>query len=75
MEICLSGKAKWNASQAIKAASVQGVRQVIVACEDRKLMKGIESALKEQDGLGLYSKKIVVRHLSEFVGAEGLESG
>lgn len=70
VEVVLTGSAKWNASQALKAASVEGVREVIVACEDRRLMKGIEAELKEQDGLGLFRKKISVRHLSEFVGED-----
>ncbi len=67
VEIVLSGTAKWNAGQALKAASVEGVSEVIVACEDRKLMKGIEAELAEQDGLGLYRGKISIRHLSEFM--------
>lgn len=70
VEIVLSGTAKWNAGQALKAASVEGVSEVIVACEDRKLMKGIEAELAEQDGLGLYRGKISIRHLSEFMRNE-----
>lgn len=70
VEVCLTGLAKWNASQAIKAASVTGILLVIVACEDRRLMKGIEHELAEQDGLGLFRKKIVLRHLSEYMAEE-----
>lgn len=66
-EVCLTGSARWNASQALKAASVEGVKQVIVACEDRKLLKGIERELLEQDALGLYREKIECRHLSEYI--------
>ena len=70
VEVCLTGLAKWNASMAIKGASVTGISLVIVACEDRQLMKGIEHELAEQDGLGLFRKKIVLRHLSEYMTEE-----
>lgn len=67
VEVCLTGTAKWNASQAVKAGCVEGVAKVIVACESVKLLKDVEEHLGEMDGLGLYEKKIELRLLSEYV--------
>ena len=66
-EVVLSGSGSWNAQQALKAAVVAGIGQVIVACEDKKLMKSIEEQLEKLDSLGLYRKKIRVCHLAEYV--------
>ncbi len=66
-EIVLSGAAKLNSEQAMKAASVAGIEEVILCCEDRKLMKNIETQLKKIDALGVYRNRIAFRHLSDFV--------
>ena len=66
-EIVLSGTATPNADLALKGASVAGIEEVVLCCEDRKLMKNIDAKLLEIDALGMYRPKISFRHLSEFV--------
>lgn len=66
IEVCLSGTARWNAEQAFKAASVEGVARVVVACERQSFVDAITTELKEVDGLGLYRNKIVATLLTEF---------
>ena len=67
VEICLSGSAKWNAQQLIKAAGVEGVVEVIVACERKEDLQAILREVGEIDALGLYRKKIVGKLLAEFL--------
>lgn len=66
IEICLSGSVRWNAEQAIKGAEVQGVAEVVVACERKEFVMAILSEVKEIDALGLYRKKIVGKVLAEY---------
>lgn len=66
VEIVLSGSANLNASQAIKAATITGMATVTIACEDRTLMRNIETELKTMDELGLFRKKIAFRYLGEY---------
>ncbi len=64
IEICLSGSVSWNVEQAIKAASVDGVECVVLACEDKKLMKGISDELKRT--LLFIREKIRIKWLGEY---------
>jgi hypothetical protein len=67
VEIVLTGSAQWNAEQAVKAAGVEGVKEVVIACESAALLKGIEKAIAEKDSLGLYRSKLSCKLLSEYV--------
>ena len=66
-EIVLSGAAKWNASQAMKAASVKGVASVTVACKSTRLLNEIKKRLREAEGDEEAKKKIECVLLADFV--------
>ena len=67
VEICLSGSAELNAQQAIKAAGVEGIKEVIIACERQSFLKSIFAEIRKIDQLGLYQKKISGKLLGEYV--------
>ncbi len=67
IEICLTGSVEWTAQQTIKAAEVEGVVQVVVACEQKAFLKAIMEEVRKIDALGLYRKKIEGKSLAEFV--------
>lgn len=69
IEICLSGTAKWNAEQALKGATVAGVEQVVVACEEKELLTEVERKLKELDALGVFGKKVAARLVADYLEA------
>jgi len=70
VEICLTSSAKWNAQQAISAAEIPGLAQIVVACEDREFLKSIIAEAQQIDALGLYRKKIVGKLLGDFIDLE-----
>jgi hypothetical protein len=67
IEICLSGSAEWTAEQMLKGATVEGVEQVVAACETPGFMKAILKQIRTIDALGLYQKKILGQLLAEYV--------
>jgi hypothetical protein len=67
IEIVLSGSASWNAEQALKAASVDGVARVVIACEERRLIRAIEAELAQRDALGLFKAKISCCPLGDLI--------
>lgn len=73
IEICLSGTAEWTATQMIKAASVAGVLDVVMACEKASFLKGTVAQLQQIDSLGLYRPKIKPMLLADYLtdGASG----
>lgn len=70
VEICLSGSVEWTAEQALKAAAVEGITRVIVACERKEFLQAVIAKAQEIDGLGLYRKKIVGKLLADYVPCE-----
>ena len=62
-EICLSGSAKLDAEQAIKAASVTGIDAVVCWFADKTLMRCVEQELKS--ALMWFQNKITLRFLGE----------
>lgn len=67
VEICLSGTAEWTAAQMIKAASVAGVVDVVMACEKASFMKLVTAQLQQIDALGLYRPKIKPMLLADYL--------
>lgn len=67
VEICLSGTAEWTAKQILKGAEVEGVAQVIVACERKPFLMAVMKEIQKMDALGLYRGKIVGKLLAEYL--------
>lgn len=67
IEICLSGTAEWTAQQMLKAASVAGVVDVVMACEKQTFLKTANQKLEQIDALGLYRPKIKPALLADYV--------
>lgn len=63
IEICLSGSLKHNAIQLLKAASVEGVSQVIVVSDDREWLSRMRKRLSNNHEA---SRKISYGHVAEF---------
>lgn len=66
VEIVLSGSVAWNSAQLVKAASVTGLRQLLVACDEQKLLTTLERKFRKEDTLGLFGEKVRFAHLGEF---------
>lgn len=67
IEICLSGSAEWTAKQILKGAEVEGVAQVMVACERKPFVMAVMKEIQKIDALGLYRGKIVGKLLAEYL--------
>lgn len=67
IEICLSGSAEWTARQTLKGASVEGIKELHVACDRKEFLLSVMKAMEALDGLGLYRSKIKVRLLAEYM--------
>ena len=64
VEVCLSGSVEYNANAGVKCASLAGISQVVLACEDRKLIIGIKKMLSNE--MMSVQNKIQVMSLGEF---------
>ena len=67
VEICLSGTAKWNAEQALKALLNDGISELILGCETRKFGEEILKEFEDVDRVGLYRGRVRVCQLAEFM--------
>lgn len=66
IEIALTGTALHNAKEAVRGASIRGVKRVEVACESRGFCKAIMVEVSGMDVPEAVKRKIIGKHLADY---------